>query len=177
MNIRKTILYSVSNYGYVQVNLLEAADAVYKDNSISIFTSEDEAKAEYDRRCLASDVVASIEREEIEVIASIHTALHILQNRNSEDPTKQARAKDLIEFLGMVNSSTSATLVPFANVVNGRMFRFSGDQTIYTKISPTHYRKSSAGPHGCCWPISTHVMKDLTMVEEVTVAKIAPEQD
>ena len=56
----------------------------------------------------------------------------------------------------------------FANLIDGREFRFRGnDTTVYVKISPTHYRKASAGIHGCCLPITAKQSGEFEEVDEV----------
>lgn len=55
----------------------------------------------------------------------------------------------------------------FANLEVNKTFRFRDQSEVYTKVGPDHFRKTSAGIHACCIPISSKNDGKFESVDEV----------
>lgn len=105
IDITKATLYVVSDDGFTPMSFDGVVVRFYamtngsKIKDYSVFTSSDEAQAEYTRRCAANEVIAKVKREEYEVILVIERAIDIIAQRNSNDQRVRDKAKTLIDLL------------------------------------------------------------------------------
>ncbi len=53
---------------------------------------------------------------------------------------------------------------PFAALDINDHFLFCNDRTVFVKVTQTHYRKASAGPHAVCFPIANHADREMVRV-------------